>query len=162
MIDSNYHQFDFDLSTEYLKVDLFRDKRVNLASIERVNVYLNDGRLLKHVFIVAGKLFYYYEKGNFVAIANPHDLVLAPPKENICSRFQFTEDKIVLVQADNNPKPAKLGIGWWIRIDWLFGIRPNPLDAAKSIEQNETIEITNWNHLPPRSKDDLFILKDSQ
>lgn len=159
MIDSNLHQFNFSLSDTFLKVDFFEKVKNEMASIERVCFYLKDGRLIKNIFIVAGELAYYFEEGKYVAIANPNDLVHANPNKNLLNQFNFKKEDVVLIRADNNPKPAKKKIDYWLTIEWFFLQKPNPLDTLESIEKNTLVKLDSWQGLPPTSEDDLYVNK---
>ena len=59
--EPDVYRYKFELNDDYLKV-----KKINLAAIERVNIYLKDYRLLKNIFLVNGNLMYYYEKEWFL------------------------------------------------------------------------------------------------
>ena len=154
-IDSNTKQFSFSLSDTFLRVDFFNSVKSELAPIERVNIYLKNGRLLKNIFIINGELAYYYEKEwyyqGFIL-----DEDVPKPIKNIFDRFNFVKEDVLVIRADNNPKPASFNWGHWITIDRLFGVKPNPLDTRKSIEKNIFIKIEKWETLPNSSSDILY------
>lgn len=154
-IDSNIEQFGFSLLDTHLKADFLKQIKSTLAPIERVYFYLDDGTLLKNIFIVAGELVYYYEKDWYYEAEDPRAEVPSP-KETIFERFEFKKEDVVLIRAENNPKPASLDFGYWIRIDWFFGVKPNRLDTKKSIEKNIFIQKCSWDILPEPSEEDLY------
>ena len=146
-IDSDTKQFSFSLGDSYLEVDIALSSSSSLAPVERINIYLNNHKVLINCFLIGGKLIYYFEKEWYYQSTDPRDDVPSPP-ENICDRFGFNSESILVIARNNHPSPAKFDIGYWFRIDWLFGVRPNPLDTRKSIEKNIFLKIEEWSELP--------------
>ena len=143
-IDSDVEQFNFSLSHTHLEIYFDWLDSEKMASVERANFYLEDGRVLKNVFIVAKKLIYYYEKEWYYNGDIRDDAPV--PEANILKRFSFKAEDVLLIESDNTPQPAS--------IDWayLFAFfKPNRLDSTKSIEKNIFIKIAYWDQLPVSS-----------
>ena len=134
-IKSDTEQVNFNLSDEYLKVNVEWNKQ--LAPIERVNIYLADKRVLENIFVVNSSLMYYYEKKWYYS-GDPRAGVPPTPK-NICEKFNFKTTDILLIVANNTPKKVSYDFGLLFS---LFEI--NPLDTNKSIEKNDIDAKNSW------------------
>ncbi|HEY0030788.1 MAG TPA: hypothetical protein VGC65_08525 [Bacteroidia bacterium] len=153
-IESEVEQFNFNKNHIHLKVNIDWTIKDKLAPVERVDFYLKDKRLIKNIFMVNGELAYYYEFDEYY----PEDPREEPPvpSKNICKKFEFEIDDILLIRANNEPTKPLFDLGHIIRIDWLFLHKPNPLDTKKSIEQNIFVQIEQWSDLPKQSDNDIY------
>jgi hypothetical protein len=153
-IDSDVEQFDFSTISMKLKIDFFKEQ---LAPIERVDLYLKDRRVLKNVFIVDSTYAVYYEKCWYY-LGDPRSKPPLP-QENIFERFDFCEEDVVLILSNNRLKKNYFDLGYLLRIDWFFGVKPNRYDTKKSIELNIFIKEKRWKFLPEISKVDILYLR---
>lgn len=150
-IDSYFGQFNFDKSHKFLKVKLCIPFLVELAPIERVNIYLKDHYCLQNVFIVDKNLFYYYQASWYYNYnSDPREEAPIPP-HNICDEFNFNIEDILIIEASNNPLPAK-----WDICYLLMPFKPDRLDTKKSIEKNIFIKELRWNKLPDYNADIIY------
>jgi len=152
-IESNVGHVNFSIDDVHLAVS-FNWSSEDLAPVERVNIFLSNGILLRNVFIVAGKLAYYYEKSWYY---NEHIKADYPPAPsvNIFSRFNFTSNDVIAIVADNSPKPAKIDL--WYK---LALYKYNPLDSRKSIEKNVFVKEERWTKLPKPNDVDVIYHKE--
>lgn len=145
-IETTVEQFSFDRNDTHLKLPIFN--KTNLASVERVAIYLEDHRVISKVFVVAGELVYYYEKEWYYNWhADPRSEV-PKPKFNVCERFKFEPGEILAIKRINDPLIPLFDIGYWLNIEWIFGSKPNALDTRKAIELNIFVSISKWKNLP--------------
>jgi len=157
-ISSDTNQFRFDANDHYLRLNLKISTDVQIAPIERVEIYLKNNVLMKNVFMINSKLFYYYEKKWYYS---GHSEYIPKPPENVLNRFKFSEEDIVLICANNIPKPANIIWYYLLRIvlfpftSWLL-FPPKILDTKSSIEKNIFIKIGKWNSLPRPRENDLY------
>jgi len=151
-IDSIQVQFNFNVSDRYLKVNFFEENREKLAPIERVIFFLKDQRKLEYAFIVNGELCYFYEKKWYYNFKSDmfHDGPSSVPK-HIFERFNFQKEDVLLIKANNNPKPPIIDIWYWLAI-----YKYDRLDSTKAIEKNIFIKEKQWKELPAPSDDDLY------
>lgn len=150
-IDSQVEQFNFNLKHTHLSFKLSWTANENLAAIERTEIYLNDGRLIKNVFIVSAKLAYYYEYESYYAEPDFRADVVVPVI-NICEYFDFTLEDVICVIANNNPQPAKFDLDF--RKSFING---NNLDSQKSIRKNIFFRIEKWVQYPTYNEETDFL-----
>jgi hypothetical protein len=151
-IQSEVEQFNFSLKDTHLIVDFDWISDEKLAAIERVNIYLRNGVVIKNIFIVNAKLAYYYEPDWYYQEHIKSDP--PTPEKNIFERFKFNKNDVLSIVTDNNPIPAKFDI--WYKLA-LF--KYNPLDSKKSIEKNIFVEIKKWTTLPHLGEADVIYQK---
>ena len=118
-INSQVEQFNFKLTDTHLRLDLNELKKIELAPVERVDIYLRDNRLLKNVFIVNSELAYYFEKEWYYEY---DDIREGPrsPIENIYERFDFKKEDILLIYENNTLYKPCFDPGYIFTIEWLF------------------------------------------
>jgi hypothetical protein len=156
-IDSDVKQFDFSLISMRLKIDFFKE---HLAPIERVDLYLKDGRLFENVFIVDSRYAVYYER-SWYYLGDPRSE--APlPEENVFERFDFCKEDVILIRSNNHLKKIYFDLGFLLRIDWLFGVKPNRHDTKKSIELNIFVNEKEWKVLPERNDMNVLYSSDNE
>jgi len=157
-IDSIEQQFNFNLKDKYLKIDFIDKNRILPAPVERVNIYLQDKRLILNTFLVNGDLIYYYEKEWYYQ-GSIRD-IMSPPM-HIFKRFNFEKKDILLLKANNEAKPARKILFYTFKVllfplnGWLIFF-PDILDTRSSIEKNIFVKIKKWDELPEPSEDDLY------
>jgi hypothetical protein len=154
-IDSDVEQFNFSLSHKHLIVNL-NWKVGLLAPVERINIYLTNNILYQNIFVVNSNMFYYYEKSWYYEYNDVREGVPVP-KENILTYLDFKIEDILLIEVNNNPRPASFDIKYW-----LMPIKTNVLDSKKSIDSNIFIEEKRWEKLSIENKSIIYEAQLSQ
>jgi len=152
-IDSEIEQFNFSLTHTHLEVVIEWTIDEELAPVERANIYLENGILLKNIFIVNSSLLYYYESSWYYDYLDIRENSQVP-KLNLLQRFNFSVNDILIVEADNTPKPVYSFAEKILRIITPFP--PKPLDSKGSIERNIFVNELNWQKLPQENHDTIY------
>jgi hypothetical protein len=143
--DSDVALFGFNLNDNHLKISLENIKR-KLFPIERVCIYLSDGRFIENVFLVYDFYFYYYEEENYYG--HFREDFPNSPKINILDKFKFDIDDIVLIYSTNNQNSPETGL-----LSLFFSLK-------KYIAKEVLVKCKDLNEIPKHETEALIYERD--
>ena len=130
---------------EHLDLGLILKKEIQ--SIEKVDIYLSDGRLIQNIFLLYKKLGYYDDYNPY----EPYLKVYPPtPEKDIYEFCDFKKEDILLIRINNELKyqyKKKLD-------EKIFGLRE--CSKRQFEENNFVLNIRKWDNLPLISELNIY------
>lgn len=142
-------QFGIPSNMEALRVDWHIPADTLMGKIERVRLYLKDGRRVENVFLIDRCFALYFSADELIAVANPSDLTYATPTKNIQEKLGFIAEEVLIVQSNNKVKLFWKDVFADFPVGWLFGSFFRLADGPRALKFNEELRVERWSDLPP-------------
>jgi len=124
-------------------------------NLERVNILLINCKILKNVFVVNSKFFFYLNNRIIFDYEDIREEYMIQPEENILDFYSFDKEDIICIYSDNIPSnPWYNFIGYWHNY-----LGHDPLDSKCAIRYNMNTSIKSIKYPVSINKNDLLFVK---